>query len=72
MVLGGRGVQVLDSGLECVDTKRMDDAKLNTDGTYLEAGAGRMALLLLAAINSGRLPAGALAARGLALATSHC
>lgn len=42
------------------------------DSTYLQAGARRMALLLLGPINSRSLAAGALAARGLALSASHC
>lgn len=39
--------------------------------TYLQAGAGRVAHLLLGAIDAG-LAAGALAARRLSLATGHC
>ena len=39
--------------------------------TYLQAGTSRMALLLLGAIGARSLAAGALAARGLALAASH-
>ena len=40
--------------------------------TYLQTGAGRVALLLLGSINSRGLAAGALAPRGLALSAGNC
>lgn len=61
------GIEGVDDG----DDDVMQECRLHDFLSYLETSTGRVALLLLLALGGRRLPAGALAARGLALSTCH-